>query len=64
VDEKNNFDKRYRKAQLKGTSDKAPSYFRPDLKRYTSGRYLSIRTLLQVAFNTLPISLIFPVDKN
>jgi hypothetical protein len=33
-------------------------------KRYTctSDRHLSIRTVLQVAFNTHPLSLVFPVD--
>jgi hypothetical protein len=51
---------------LKGNSGEAPSCFRPELNGFTctADKYLAIRTLLQVAFNTLPLSSIFSVDTN
>ena len=62
-------DKRYCRSQLKansneGKSDDTPSCFRPDLKEYTctSNKYLPIRTVLQVAFSTLPLALIISAD--
>jgi hypothetical protein len=61
---KNSFGIGYSRSQLKEYSAEALSCFILGLKGHTctSDRYLSVRTLLKVAFNTLTLSLIFPVD--
>jgi hypothetical protein len=47
-----NLDKSYSSSHLKGKSEEEPSCFRQELKGHTcaSDSYVSIRTVLQVAF--------------